>query len=157
MTATDRTARRLAVGLALALLVTGFPASGWAAPKTIAGSARVSDADVVVVRGARLRLDGIVPPKEGASCGDTDCRTTAESILEGLVGDSDLTCAVTEKIGHGYYMAVCDNGAGTADLGFAMIEAGWAQAMESASEDYVAAEARAREAGLGMWAFMVNE
>ena len=121
-----------------------------ASAETVTGAAKARDATTIEIAGGRFRLDGIAPPEEGRTCGAEPCADIARDALQELVSKGDIACEKLRKLGHGFFLAHCKDGAG-ADIAIALIAAGWTAAESGATPAYVEAEAKAKAAGLGMW------
>lgn len=137
--------------LAAALLLLASPAL--AAP--LEGRARVLDGDTIEVRGERIRIHGIDAPEDRQSCRDRrgqrySCSRAATEAMRELVRNQRVACERRDVDAYGRTIAVCR--VGRVDIGAAMVRRGHALAFRRYSEDYVAQEARAREARRGMWA-----
>jgi endonuclease YncB( thermonuclease family) len=140
--------------LALAgLLVLGavMPAR---ATESLSGSARALAGDVVILRGAKVRLAGLAALPAGKLCpagtGTGPCREVAKRMLGDLLAGQEVTCRLDRKVGHGSFEGRCRS-VEHGDLGAALLRDGWALARTSASAPYRAAAAEARSAGRGIW------
>jgi endonuclease YncB( thermonuclease family) len=136
--------------VALAFLLLGAPATA----ASVAGPAKVVDGDTLEIAGKRIRLFGIDAPEATQTCARDrmrwSCGRAATERLRALIGDSGVSCSGTESDQYGRLLAVCTIGG--ADLNQAMVADGWATAFRRYSDAYVADEARARAAKLGLWA-----
>lgn len=73
----------------------------------------------------------------------------AKEALQGMIGTDTLTCIPRDTDIYGRVVAVCRTSG--VDVGAALVQAGWAAAFRRYSDDYVAAEARARASRVGIW------
>lgn len=137
--------RLLAIGLAL----TPLPALA----QDISGSARATDGDTLNMAGIIIRLHGIDAPELNQTCtrqGQSwECGKEASAKLAQFVSGVNLRCEQRDIDDYDRIVANCK--AGQVDLGQAMVEAGLAVALPQFSERYLAAEARAKELGIGIW------
>ena len=136
--------RRAARLFALALLLACEPAGERPAPDPLT----VVDGDTVTWRGATMDLFGVDAPELGQGCLNGkrlyDCGIDAASELAKRVALDHPTC---HRVGR--RELTCDTGAET--LAEQQIVGGWAYAARGAHRSLMAAEARAREAGVGVW------
>lgn len=121
--------------------------------QTLVGAARVVDGDTLVVAERSIRLMGIDAPERGQSCTDAagrgwDCGGFATAALERLARDG-VRCSGTGNDRYGRLVARCSAAGG--DIGAALVEGGAAFAYARYSAEYLPAEARARDAGRGVW------
>lgn len=135
-----------------AALAAAFASSGHA--QTISGTASVIDGDTVEIHGHRIRLSAIDAIESRQSCILADgknwnCGRDAALALSDKIGRAPLACEVKDIDRYGRSVAVCDLDG--EDIGAWMVENGWAVAYRRYGTEYVAAEGRAREAGLGIW------
>jgi len=126
-----------------------------AAPgEVVAGRASIIDGDTIDIHGTRIRLSGIDTPERGQSCERAGaayrCGTEASRVLDGLVADQPVSCAVVAVDRYGRLVATCHKGA--LDLNGEMVRLGWALAYRTYSTAYVGAEDEARAARRGLWA-----
>ncbi len=123
----------------------------WA--QDITGPARVIDGDTIDVAGQRIRLHGVDAPEKNQTCQIEGvpwaCGIAAWVELVQLVAGKDLTCETRDVDRYGRVVAVC--AADGQDINAVMVAQGWALAYRQFSDDYVAQEGKAREAGLGVW------
>ncbi|MBX6375267.1 MAG: thermonuclease family protein [Acetobacteraceae bacterium] len=128
------------------------PPAGPAA--VLQGRARVIDGDTIEVAGRRVRLHGIDAPERDQACErggrSYACGEEATRALAQLLAGREVRCAGRGQDRYGRVLAVCR--AGGADIGEAMVRAGWAVAFRRYAEDYASAEAAARRERLGLWA-----
>jgi endonuclease YncB( thermonuclease family) len=147
--------------LALALAILGavalaaeFAMRLWPG-EILAGAARATDGDSLVVGGARIRLEGIDAPELAQNCrrdgSDYACGREAREALADLIAGRDVSCESRQSDRYGRALAVC--AAGGVELNRAMVEAGWAVAYGG----YRDAEAAARRARRGLWAGTFDE
>ena len=142
----------LLAGVADAGAKTRAPA---AAPgEVVAGRASIIDGDTIDIHGTRIRLSGIDTPERGQSCERAGaayrCGTEASRVLDGLVADQPVSCAVVAVDRYGRLVATCHKGA--LDLNGEMVRLGWALAYRTYSKAYIGAEDEARVARRGIWA-----
>lgn len=136
--------------LALGLATLAAPA---AAAGLLIGRAEVEDGARLVVAGETVRLHGIRAPAAGQRCQEWiarrqrpyPCGEHARAFLTSLVADHTVACVPA-----GEDTARCY--AEGRDVAEAMVAAGWAVADPAASNLYLTAEQRARDAQRGMWA-----
>lgn len=145
--------------VAVAILMAAMP--GFTNAQSLRGTARVADGDSLSVSGMQVRLFGIDAPELAQKCFDNGapvaCGEMAKAKLESLIGNAGLSCLRKSTDPYGRMVAVCH--IGEVDIAKAMVEAGWATAYRRYSEDYLAAEQRARasKAGLWQWDFQTPE
>ena len=159
----------LAASLAGGLLVASSPARTAGSPgdgpqsgsgrvidshATITGQARVVDGDTIVVGRVRIRLEGIDAPETGQTCttraGEVwPCGRKATAELAHMIGDRAVSCEDRGLDKYRRVLAVCR--AGDVDVNAEMVRRGYAWAFVRYSRDYVALEAQARAAGIGIW------
>ncbi|SIS58947.1 thermonuclease family protein [Paracoccus saliphilus] len=137
------------IAAAVALL-----AASCAAAQTITGHAKITDGDTFTMGPVVIRLHGIDAPEAGQRCsshagGTWDCGTDATNALAELVADRELSCQALDRDGYGRIIARCF--ANGQDIGAALVDAGLAWAFRRYSDDYVAKEAGAKTAGIGIW------
>lgn len=77
------------------------------------------------------------------------CGTRALTALRALVRSHRVDCEPAASLGPHHMSAICRKG--PVDLGYWLVQQGWARASGEAPEGYTTAEAAAREAGLGQW------
>ena len=135
------------------LIVISLAVSTAASAQNVSGRARASDGDSLDLSGISVRLHGIDAPELSQSCqrqrATWQCGKDASSKLASLVAGQDVVCEQKDLDDYGRIVASCR--AGATDLGGAMVEAGLAVALPRFTDRYVAAEARARAAGRGLW------
>lgn len=135
---------------AAALLLVASPALA----QDVSGTARAADGDSLDFGGIAVRLHGIDAPELSQSCERAGqhwaCGKAAADKLAALIAGRQVSCEQRDVDIHGRTVAACR--AGGVDLAGAMIDAGLAVALPEFSDRYVAQEARARTARLGLWA-----
>lgn len=116
--------------------------------------AAVSDGDTLNMTGIAIRLHGIDAPELNQNCTRSGqpwaCGRDASTKLSQLVGGREIRCQQRDVDKYGRIVATCT--VGTADLSAAMVEAGLAVALPQFTDQYVAAETRARQSDVGIWA-----
>ncbi len=122
--------------------------------KTLSGKAVVVDGDTLKVAGDTVRLLGIDAPERKQSCTMADgaewrCGGWADGVLRGLVDDRTVICEGDVRDRYGRLVARCRVHGG--DLGQGMVQRGAARAYRRYSTDYVADEAMAVAARVGVW------
>jgi len=123
-------------------------------PGRIAGNAVAIDPRTVMVDGTALRLFGVAPA-EDSLVGQLRARLA----LDELLAEAAAACTTIDRDRDGTLRGVCQ--ADGTDLGEALIVAGlllpsradtYSGSVDGLGERYDAAEAKARAAGLGIWA-----
>jgi endonuclease YncB( thermonuclease family) len=136
--------------VALLLLAQASPPSR----ADIVGPARVIDGDTIEIQGLKVRLHGIDAPEHPQTCQKDGrewlCGDAATNALDALVRGLRVECWIKDRDIYGRFVAVCT--AAGKDIAGQMVEMGWALAYRRYSHVYVETEARAKVAGLGMWA-----
>lgn len=136
--------------LAALLALLAFPACA----QDVSGTARAVDGDSLDFGGIAVRIHGIDAPELAQTCERSGaqwaCGRDAASRLAELVARGPVTCQQRDYDDHGRVVSSCS--VGTTDLGEAMVSAGLAIAFTQFSQQYVGAEARARDAKVGLWA-----
>lgn len=120
----------------------------------VKGKPRIIDGDTVEITGERIRLHGIDTPETNQSCLDGNgnqwrCGREATLALVAIIGDQVVVCKGDERDRYKRLIAVCF--AGAKKLNAEMVQRGWALAYRKYSTDYVANEASAKTAKLGLW------
>jgi endonuclease YncB( thermonuclease family) len=115
------------------------------------GRAEAVDGDTLRIGSTRVRLIGIDAPELDQTCTDAAgaewaCGRQARAFVVKLIGKSPVDCARHGRDRYGRALAACT--VEGADLGQAIVDAGWAVA----ELQYVPAELGARAAGRGIWA-----
>ncbi|UPG72108.1 thermonuclease family protein [Roseomonas gilardii subsp. gilardii] len=112
----------------------------------------VVDGETLRLQGQVVRLEGLQAPSRGETCADTagqgfDCGVAAADRLAHLVANHALVCELHGQDVFRRPLAVCE--ANGKVLNAMLVSSGWALA---SSENFSEAEARARQAGRGLWA-----
>ena len=143
-------------------------------PGPIHGKAHVVDGDTIVVAGVRIRLEGIDAPEQSQTCttgGGPDvgkaggtagrtvggpvggtvwaCGLAATAELVRMIADHPVTCDDRGLDKYGRVLATCR--VGRLDINAEMVRRGYAWAFVRYSHTYVALEAEARTAKIGIW------
>ena len=142
--------------LALYLLIAATPAVALDAH----GTPRVVDGDTINIDGLAIRLHGIDAPESTQSCKDAAgatyaCGTLSTKHLAALIDHHQVVCRGTEFDQNRRMIGKCRLAAAPAsepDLNEQMVSAGHAWAFIRYSSDYIAIEAKARAAHLGVFA-----
>lgn len=146
----SRYGQRMRLTITAAFLLFALPASA----QQVSGPARAADGDSLDLSGISVRLFGVDAPELAQSCerggASWTCGKQAASKLASLVAGKSVVCEQKDIDDYGRIVATCR--AGSVDLGGTMVDAGLAVALPHFSDRYVAAEARARAAGFGVWA-----
>ena len=125
-----------------------------ASAEGISGAARAFRGDIVIIKGTKVALFGLTAPADGENCavdaGTVPCADAARDALAALLTPGPVTCDYVRKTGHGAYQGRCRD-ADTADIGLALLSAGWARADVEAPADYRTAEADAKTSKRGLW------
>ena len=151
----------LVIGLAILFVAYGgkifAPVS---APQTVPPPAtltdvRAVDGDTLRAGAERIRLIGIDAPEKDQTCRDARgpayaCGVAATDRLAALVAEGNVACAAQGHDRYGRTLAVCSAGA-VADVGIALVREGYAVSYMDRDGRYGAAEAAARDEGLGLW------
>lgn len=115
----------------------------------VSGPAKARDAVTLAIDGARYRLSGTDPFKDG-KCGEAPCAAAAEAALSRLIEGGPVTCLKLHKVGHGFFLARCRTAQGL-DLAERLLDEGLADLGEGTDEAYRSARDRAKAAGKGRW------
>lgn len=117
------------------------------------GRARVVDGDTLELAGQKVRLFGIDAPELDQVCDRGGvawaCGAAARDMLAGIVGRARLSCTVQDVDRYGRAVAVCLRQ--DRDVAAEMVRQGGAMAYRRYSDRYVADEAAAQAAGIGVW------
>ncbi len=145
---------RFASGCALAVSLCLAGALQAETGPTITGVANVVDGDGLKIGPIAIRLHGIDAPEAGQSCprvegGTWSCGKDAATALDELVGGREVVCTALDQDPYGRIVASCM--VDGRDAATEIMQAGLAWAYVEYSEDYVALEAEAKAAGLGVW------
>ena len=119
----------------------------------VSGKARVVDGDTLEIGGVRIRLHGVDAPESRQTCIAAGrrwpCGERATRALAGRIAGRTVACEERDRDRYGRIVAVCRHGG--QDVNAWMVSQGLALAYRRYSRDYVAEEASARDARLGMW------
>ncbi|SUE43520.1 thermonuclease family protein [Roseomonas gilardii] len=112
----------------------------------------VVDGETLRLQGQVVRLEGLQAPSRGETCADTagqgfDCGVAAADRLAHLVANHALVCELHGQDMFRRPLAICE--ANGKVLNAMLVSSGWALA---SSGNFSEAEARARQAGRGLWA-----
>ena len=121
--------------------------------RILTGMARVIDSDKIQIDGQTIRLFGIDAMERDQACRAgqqrMDCWGNAVRALQTMVDPEETTCREMSQGRFSTIYGVCKTGG--RDLSEFLVRSGWALAFTPQSEDYVAAEAAAKEEKLGVW------
>jgi endonuclease YncB( thermonuclease family) len=154
------------IGYAAALGVVGRPAASppstirgglphtTTAP-TLAGFATVIDGDTLRIGGEKVRIEGIDAPELRQTCRDAQgrdwaCGRIARQRLAAFIAGNEVACTERGRDRYGRMLAVCAAGA-IADLGGALVRAGYAVDYRRYSTAYAADARSARAERRGLW------
>ena len=121
---------------------------------TIVGKAFVVDANVLTIKGKKVRLFGIDAPDRKQSCtsekgGSYPCGVRAANALDMMVRGKEVRCE-PRGIGADHLVLATCSLAGL-DLASGMVEAGWATANTLFAPQYAATQDAAKTAKAGLW------
>ena len=141
--------------LSLAALALLLAVSGTAAQEVVSGAAKVVDADIIMVEKQRVILWAVDAPERPQKCfiGDLtwDCYGAARQALGELIASGEASCTLQpgepDKFNRRY--GVCTS-AGK-DIGAELVRLGMARAYVEQGLDYVAREAEAKAAAIGVF------
>jgi endonuclease YncB( thermonuclease family) len=138
----------------LPLSIAQVVAVPFAASSDMSGLARVVDGDTLQVGEQRVRLEGIDAPESAQTCrrsgtGTWACGRAAADVLAALVDGRRVTCRNTGKDKYDRVLGVCS--VDGRDINAEMVRSGFAWAFVKYSRSYVAEEAAARAARVGIW------
>ncbi|PRY79707.1 endonuclease YncB(thermonuclease family) [Yoonia maritima] len=137
------------------LIFTLIASPALAAPN---GVIHVIDADTLDVGGVRVRLHGIDAPEMGQPCsanGDEwDCGAWARNAVLVQYEGREARCTKVDTDRYGRIVARCT--VDGADMGAAIVNAGYAWAYRQYSGDYDLDEKAAAIMGRGLWGFQVQ-
>lgn len=120
----------------------------------VSGTAKAVDADIILVDGQRVILYGVDAPERSQLCfvGNKKwgCWDAAITALNDIMAAGEVSCTLSGEPDpfHRRY-GVCL--VGDKDVGAELIRAGMAMAFVEQADDYVAEEAEARDAAVGIW------
>ncbi|MEQ8356893.1 MAG: thermonuclease family protein [Kiloniellaceae bacterium] len=149
----DRALSLGAVILFAAAISTAASTAAKAGPRVVAGVPEVITGDTLKVQGLRIRLSGIDAPEPDQVCllphKAYDCGYIAATALMDLTAGTQVDCILGPPAEDGAVVAVCR--ADGYDLSEGMTYTGWALALPGVESRYHNIEARAKEAGRGLW------
>lgn len=124
---------------------TAFAALHFAVAVAHAADVTVIDGDTILYDGRQAEIWGVIAPAKGEMCTTTQgekwpCGDRAAEQLSELAADATFVCEEKEP---GFLL--CRTGG--LDVGLLLVKEG----VVRARQDYRDAEARAREAGVGLW------
>ena len=124
-----------------------------AANKVVSGAARVVDGDTLEVAGNKVRIHGIDAPEARQTCQRNGlkwpCGAEAGKAMRSLVIGSAIRCEILNRDLYRRSVGRCK--ASGKDIGEVLVSLGLAMAYRKYSEDYIAAEARAKASKVGLW------
>jgi endonuclease YncB( thermonuclease family) len=123
-------------------------------PVRVSGTAKVLDGDTIDVGVIRIRLHGIDAPEDSQICENRDgqdwpCGTRATNSLADWINGKKIECLALERDMYGRIIGRCFKDG--IDLNARLVSEGLAWAYARYSDDYVAEEARAQSAQIGIW------
>ena len=150
------------VAVATLLFVAGVAGAQAARPvqtgEVVRGAARVTDSDKLVVDGVYLRLWGADGPELAQPCffannQPYDCQSIALRELQIITAQGPVTCTVqrdTERTRRTFLYGICLTSDGR-DVAEELVRAGHALALVDQTDRYLAAEAVAEAARVGLF------
>ncbi len=116
---------------------------------------RVVDGDTLETPGGnRVRIQGIDTPELDQQCrndsGEYACGLVARQAMRRLVEGAGVRCAALGFDVYGRVLGICHDAAGR-DIGAELVKTGMAMAYRRFSDRYLAQEAHARAAKIGIW------
>ena len=122
----------------------------------VVGRASVTDGDTLVIRGERIRLQGIDAPEDGQRCKGRNgkpyrCGTVAARILDKKIGNGNVSCERVNTDRYGRMVGICRLASTGEDLQAFMVAQGFALAYRKYSTAYVDEERSAKRSKRGMW------
>lgn len=137
----------LALGAGFAL-----PAS---AADVVTGPARTVDADIIMIGKQRVILYGIDAPDRDQICQVGEllwgCWDATKGALDELMGSNEVTCTLTDEKPDPFGRRWGTCMVGDKDLAAEMVRSGMARAFVPQTEQYLALEAEAQAAAVGMF------
>jgi endonuclease YncB( thermonuclease family) len=126
-----------------------------ACAQTLTGTATIIDADTIVIRSERIRLQGVDAPETDQICLNSrgapwNCGIDARDRLLRHIGSRETSCVTNGKDAFGRWLATCSTN--EVDLSAWLVREGFGLAFIRYSNAYVAEESNARSAQKGMWA-----
>lgn len=120
----------------------------------LAGPVRVLDGDTIVIGATHIRLEGIDAPESAQTCTDAQgatwaCGKVATALMVRLTTGREAQCFSHGLDLYGRTLATCM--VDGLDISREMVRQGLAWAFVKYASTYVAEEAAARAAGLGIW------
>lgn len=122
---------------------------------TVTGFATVIDGDTLRIGREPIRIEGIDAPELRQTCRDAQgrewaCGRVARQRLAEFIAGKKVTCTARGRDRYGRMLAVCAAGA-IADLGGALVRAGYAVDYRRYSTAYAADARSARDERRGLW------
>jgi endonuclease YncB( thermonuclease family) len=147
----------LVIGFVLLLVASGgkmFAPARTTGPIALT-AVRVIDGGTLDAGGERIRLVGIDDPEMQQTCRDAQgrnwaCGVAARDELAALVAHGSVICSRRGRDRTGATLAACSAG-DIADLGAALVRAGYAVSAMNGDHRYLAEENAARDDGIGLW------
>jgi endonuclease YncB( thermonuclease family) len=153
---TERLSLWLVALTALSITASSAFAQSSSAARLIEGRARIVDGDTLEIGIHRVRLYGIDAPDSDQRC-ERDgkpwrCGMEATYAMAALIETHWLTCDRRGPDTTGDVVGVCRMGGPKGrDVSREIVRRGWALALRSAGDDYIAAEREAKTAKIGLW------
>ena len=132
----------------------GLAVSCFAHAEQLTGTARVLDGDTIVLRGKRIRLEGIDAAECRQQCERSwgtkyRCGYDATTALRKKIAGRRISCSSSGRDRYGRTIATCS--LGKSDLNRWMVRRGHAVAYRRYSKAYVGDETRAKIQRRGVW------
>lgn len=118
---------------------------------------KVLDGDTLAMGPVRVRMQGIDAPEKAQLCMDAkgapwECGVVSREQLQARIGRGKVRCQLIERDKYGRAIGECYAGRRKESLNAMMVREGMAVAYIKYTDRYAGLEARARDAGKGIWA-----
>ena len=125
--------------------------------QSLTSEIKVIDADTIVIKGAKIRLNGIDAPEKGQNCRDKNakvyrCGVSSTNALLSLIKNFPqriVQCQYMGKDAYGRFIGECS--IGKININMWLVENGWALAYRRYSKKYVKNENIAKSNLSGIW------
>ena len=151
----------------LSLVIIFFTKQALSDEKIITGKAKVTDGDTIIIKGEKIRLDGIDAPEIKQLCkykehnwdyklkkwveGVGPCGQHSKRFLEITTSINDVTCLYSNRDRYKRILGTCLIANGTRTLNSLMVSTGNAVAYRKYSKKYIDEENYAKHNNHGIW------